>query len=302
MKTYSIHNRLNRSIQAFTVLEMVVTVALLIMIVGGLYAVFSQTQRALLSNETQVDVLESGRAAMSILCDELPKAEYSGVVSNLNTAHFSTELGYPEPLVVEIGNDTYSHRLEELFFLTRSNGYWIANGYFIAAGTNVLNKNWVKQSGVGTLYHWMMPKVSPGTTINSNDVATMRKFFKRSQRDPDFARVFTTPIVDGVVGFKTIPYDQNGRSITLAENGDYPNVIITNDPLAGAALPEFRQVHFVSNALPSSVDLELDVLAPPVLEKVKGIPNGDVQRSFLRDKAGQIKIFRQRIRIRRANQ
>src|SRR4051812_38323136 len=49
--------------RGFSLIEILVVVALLSVIILGLVAMFHQTQKALLSTTTQVDFLEAGRAA-----------------------------------------------------------------------------------------------------------------------------------------------------------------------------------------------------------------------------------------------
>src|SRR5690349_9405531 len=56
-----------RSRQGFSLIEILVVVALLSVIILGLIAMFHQTQKALLSTTTQVDLLESGRAAADLV-------------------------------------------------------------------------------------------------------------------------------------------------------------------------------------------------------------------------------------------
>ena len=60
----------NRLRQAFTLIEVLVVVALLSVIILGLVAMFSQTQRAYTLGMTQVDVLEGGRAVTEMITRE----------------------------------------------------------------------------------------------------------------------------------------------------------------------------------------------------------------------------------------
>ncbi|HPC60329.1 MAG TPA: prepilin-type N-terminal cleavage/methylation domain-containing protein, partial [Verrucomicrobiota bacterium] len=59
--------RRRRRRSAFSLVEILVTVALLSFIVLGLLAMFHQTQRAFRSSITQTDVLEAGRALTEII-------------------------------------------------------------------------------------------------------------------------------------------------------------------------------------------------------------------------------------------
>src|SRR3954451_11533192 len=58
---------------AFSLLEMMVAVTLMLIIIAALLAVFYQTQRAFRLSVTQVDVLETGRAQMEAFVSELPE-------------------------------------------------------------------------------------------------------------------------------------------------------------------------------------------------------------------------------------
>src|SRR3954469_25483190 len=58
----------------FTVVELMVAVSLMTLIVLALYAMFSQTQKALLSNEAQVDSAERGRGVLELVTRELESA------------------------------------------------------------------------------------------------------------------------------------------------------------------------------------------------------------------------------------
>src|SRR5580658_5908383 len=55
----------------FTLVEIMVTVALLSVIILGLVAMFNQTRRAFTSSLAQVDVLESGRGAADMIARDL---------------------------------------------------------------------------------------------------------------------------------------------------------------------------------------------------------------------------------------
>src|SRR2546427_12839187 len=56
---------------AFSLIEIMVTVALLSFIVLGLLAMFTQTQRAFTSGMTQTDVMQSGRAVVETIARDL---------------------------------------------------------------------------------------------------------------------------------------------------------------------------------------------------------------------------------------
>ena len=64
---------------AFTLVEILVTVALLSFIILGLFAMFNQVQRAFRSSMNQVDQLEAGRAVTEMLPRELEQIDPGGL-------------------------------------------------------------------------------------------------------------------------------------------------------------------------------------------------------------------------------
>ena len=72
--------------QAFSLIEILVTVAILSVIILGLVAMFNQTRRAFTSSMTQVDVLESGRSAADLLSRELEQV--SAVLFGVRSLQF----------------------------------------------------------------------------------------------------------------------------------------------------------------------------------------------------------------------
>src|ERR1035437_3272788 len=74
--------------RAFTLVEILVTMALLSFIVVGLFAALNQVQRAFRSGMAQVDRLEAGRAVTEMLPRELEQI----TPCNANTVTFSTQI------------------------------------------------------------------------------------------------------------------------------------------------------------------------------------------------------------------
>ena len=68
---------------AFTLVEMMVVIALLSLIVVALMAVFSSTQRAFRASVTQTDVLGNGRATVNLIASDLRGLRPSDGISNL---------------------------------------------------------------------------------------------------------------------------------------------------------------------------------------------------------------------------
>src|SRR5690606_7642489 len=85
---------------AFSVVELMLSVAIMGVIIFALYSVFNQTQRALRGTETQGNVAEKARAIVDILSRELSqaKATYSGIRTNndvIPEINLAGGFGYP---------------------------------------------------------------------------------------------------------------------------------------------------------------------------------------------------------------
>src|SRR5215831_14276279 len=73
-----------RRVQAFSLVELMTAVAIMVIIIFALYSMFNQTQKALRANVTQVDVLESGRAAAEMLGREIEQMSACSVPLAVN--------------------------------------------------------------------------------------------------------------------------------------------------------------------------------------------------------------------------
>jgi hypothetical protein len=59
---------------------------------------------------------------------------------------------------------------------------------------------------------------------------------------------------------------------------------------------------FLSNAIPTYVEIELGLLEPQAWDRLKASGNDDVRRQYLMKNSGRVHLFRKRIPIRRAFQ
>ncbi len=71
--THSIVNRKSQivNVRAFSLVEILTTMALLSLIVLALMTIFNSTQKAFRNSLTQTDILESGRMAMGLITGDL---------------------------------------------------------------------------------------------------------------------------------------------------------------------------------------------------------------------------------------
>jgi hypothetical protein len=278
----------SRPATAFSLIEILVVVALLSFIILGLLAMFDQTKRAFTTGMTQVDVLESGRAAMEIISREVSQICPAPYDSNAVT--FYAEIAPVAPLWQPLpGNNAELRRnvLEEMFFLSRDNDTWKGIGYWVGAPDSgsipVATAN-----GWGTLYRYQTNTVF--RTFPSYPwqlYGTYNNFNVRTQR--------MNRIIDGVVHFKVRAYDPDGVWITnnLAVNTDIRPI-----QLSTFATNEVEFYRFTNNAVPAFLELELGVLEERTLARVKSIPDPVARRSYLRDQAGRVHIFRTRVPVR----
>ena len=306
-------SRSARSSRAFTLLELMVSVALLAVIIIGLLAMFSQVQRAWKSGITQVDVMEGGRATMALIVRDL---QDMAALPQFNAVNFEALYALnSETIQLDLPDGTQRlNDLQDLSFVRRSGDDWTGVAY------RVTNAAW----GVGSLYrleatllanpldnyrnyptnishlgryamgvglqnpNYVVPVMSPAPPAPSEPV---RQYYTNS----GFARV-----LDGVVHFTVTPYDTNGR---VMSSSSFNNA----QGFAGYSCANlFANGILTAQILPSFVEVELAVVEPAVLERFnaridQGLPlNITAATNYLARKAGQVHVFRQRVPIRPA--
>ena len=258
----------------FSLIEMMITVALLAFMIVGLVGMFVQTQRAFRGGMAQSDVLEAGRATTDLLARELEQISptYQSGVFNFYSTNF--------PAFVQKlpGTSLYrTNQLGEFFFLTHDNQAWTGVGYVIAPYAG----------GVGTLYRYE-------TNPAGSSVPGLNSFYNL-----DLTTATTNGwlhrVADGIIHLRVQAYTTNG--VLLDPGGYYNaqrNIYVLND--------SFGQYYssFASNAVPAYVELELGVLEHDTLEKFKALPAGSAQDNYLKREqtAGRVHIFRRHIAVR----
>ena len=274
---------------AFTVLEIMVAVALLAVIIVGLLAMFYQVQRAFRAGTAQVDVMENGRAAISMITREMHEAAVTGEDSATNLVIVPSWQGIQTSEALSSGTPPQPNFLHDFCFLRRRNDEWVGIAYrFTNAWT-----------GVGTLirYAWSW-------TNDSNPFFNMTNNPSRSSLVCSRSGIAyadgESQILDGVVHFQVEAYDSDGvlyrtyRDTTPLEER-YLHRDSANDVYA-----------FLSTNLPAYLDIELRVLEPATLAKFRAreqtdILNGTTNRlEYLGRQIGRTHVFRQRISVRSA--
>ena len=274
---------------AFSLIEVMVVVALMALIVLALMAVFTSTQRAFRAAVTQTDVLEGSRAAMDLIATDLRGLTPSGYASNLiysagGAVNFQVRanLGYT-PLTQNLpGSSAQRTNLLNYFFaLSRNNTTWTGIGYIVDT---------TSASPLYPLYRFYEQTnvaFSPWLLWNDFQNASLTNM---------------SHLVDGVVHLTLRAYDVNGtwinnyyQTYTNALNTEFLSASTT--PPAGNGYGE-AQILMFSNAVPAAVELELGVLEDRALARAESLPhNSTAQLNYLAQQAGAVHLFRQRVTI-----
>jgi hypothetical protein len=154
--------------------------ALLSLIVLGLFAVFNQTQRAFMTSMGHTDVLEGGRTVTDMMLRDMEQLTPSGgiainflVRAARNPSGVSDLIGSDlTPLKQNLPSSALilplrTNYLEDIFILTRQNQSWVGIGYCVrvADSTGALYPAQLGtgQAGVGSLYRFSenLPVLSP---------------------------------------------------------------------------------------------------------------------------------------------
>jgi type II secretory pathway component PulJ len=272
----TLHNARAAKASGLTILEMLVATTLLVVIVLGLTAMFLQTQKAFRSGFTQSDVMESGRTVVDMMSRDLQ--QMSDAKDPYITNFFYGVHSGSGPLVQSDGLVTRTNYLSDVFTLEHINGTWFGVGYAISNAISGGNNSMTPI--VGTLYRF---------TYATNDLPTQNPLDYFLNQSVNFGNNFNR-IIDGVVHFQVRAFDAYGQEM------------VKTNALGILWLPDSDTADNISNSLPNSVELELGILEPSVLEQVRafGANNITAQTNFLKSRIGAVHIFRQQIPVRTA--
>lgn len=310
---------------AFTLVEMLVTLALLSLIVLALMTVFNSTQNAFRASLTETDILESGRLAMGLIADDLAKTTPSygtnTVIAKGSTFYDALVAASPvnfyidsnpfnqttQPFIQYLPGTSVqrSNVLETFYMLSRQNvngrPSWVGTGYVVDP----------KSYPTNSLYRFVMIT----NTMKGNPFQLFSNFFTainppvgvNRSPNPFTNTVNWAHVMDGVVDLRVRAYDPDGFRIT---NGVdlYSGQLITNrntfvfvpNDLFNFLLPYSLKVYgcyMFSNTVPATVEVNLGVMEDAVLQRAEGM-SGPAQLNYLSNHVGQVHLFRQRVAIR----
>jgi len=270
---------------AFSLIELMITIALLTMIILGLLAMFTQTQRAFRSSMAQADYMEGGRSVIDMMARDLEQMTPSRMAY---TTNYFAEMS-AKPLTQGIWGTPYpgnsarqeqrTNIVQRAFFLTLVNQAWVGIGYQVIPET--------PNAGIGTLYRYS----TNGSKYNAYYLPSA--FLQAPLTNLD-------RIADGVIHFRLRAFATNGLPIIPA--GFHINplqyLLVRNatnywEP----SPPDQVRSYFLSNAVPAYLELELGILEPKVVERFRAL-NANSQAEYLSNHVAQVHLFRQRIPIR----
>ncbi|MHC1762807.1 MAG: PilW family protein [Verrucomicrobiia bacterium] len=303
--------------KGFSLIELLTAVSILMVIIYALYAMFNQTQKALRANITQVDVLESGRAAAEMLGRELEQLAASQLSQTINLYAGMTPGRMPMP---QHGVDQNAARaplrtniLQEFFFLSRETNKWVGTGYRVmgadvgtlyrfSTSTNYYELTFTNL--MSAFVHTPMTNAAGVVHTNFNRMTEGVIHLRLTAYDPDGLRLDATSSSSTNMhpNYRILRLDPSGRTIGLVSSAlavADANVILQPDPVD----PFRRETRFMftSNALPGYIELELGVLEPATLKQYRSLLDSPkAAESFLKNQAGKVHLFRQRIPIRTA--
>jgi type II secretory pathway pseudopilin PulG len=265
--------RSNASTPAFSLIEILVTTALLSFIIIGLVAMFGQTQRAFTQSLTDVDLLENGRASMDLMVRDLAEAGPANIANAVNfyvEVPQPTERIYTPPLLQGLPGTVNPPQqrinyLQPFYFLSHPNQMWpdrvwVETGYYVVPD--------VRGVGIGTLYRYTatnavpplpLSPAFPANVLNPgpwgyplawgssflSSLSTLRTDTSPVLAGPPYSTVML--VAEGVVHLRVRPFATNGFPIVSSLN---PLMYGYTAFLAGFWTNINNVVTYVTNAQP----------------------------------------------------
>jgi hypothetical protein len=258
-----------------TILEMLVSTAMLSFIVLGLTAMLIQTQKAFKTGIKQNTITDAGRSVMDMITSDL--RQMSDAQNPYQTNFF---WGAPNIAMVtnyENGVAIRFNELNDIFILEHTNTIWIGVGYSVS--------NYSPNLGVGALYRYETNWTALAPVF-TNDLYS--QFYTNINFSTNFTNAYWHKVADGVIDLKIRAFDQYGNDVN--SNSFYPSF---SYPI-GQMYPLTP-----TNVMPNSVELEFGILEPDTLVQLRGLAgNPTALMNFLSSNAApKMEVFRQRVTI-----
>lgn len=254
--------------RGFTLLEMLVSVSVMVVIIFGLYSMFSSTQKAFRGTAGQVDVLEGGRAALELISRDLAQTVPANLANYPSFGVFSNSVIHTPVLVIAPdgpGTLIQTNILQDFFLLVRNGRAWEGHGYYVHLSPSEINlTNATKRFGALYRFQTNVPSLNPAAPMIDGFYAA----------NPTQTNSFL--IIDGVVHLTVRVFNASGVDIT---------------PLGGS---------LGGDRVPHMVELELGVMEPDIVGPARTLPTYAAFTNFLNQQAGKLHYFRQQIPIRSA--
>jgi len=278
-----------RNFSGFSLIEVMVAVALMSLIVIALMAVFSSTQKAFRASVTQTDVLEGGRAAMELITQDLRQMTPSGGTVYGAVNFFSLDNSYVpslaySPLQQSLPGSIASRNnfLNYFFLLGRENTKWIGIGYAVGS-TNTTQ--------LYPLYRFY------AETNLATPPLVLFKDFTNAVNNGQWTNM--SHVMDGVVHFAVRPNDARGYPMTNTYQFNSGQWVTNRNVLFYPPVQVQGEVgfYFFSNTVPASVELELGVLEDRPLQHAGSLPTALLRTQYLQQQSGKVHLFRQLVTI-----
>jgi len=256
-----------------TILEMLVSTAMLSFIVLGLTAMLIQTQKAFKTGIKQNTITDSGRAIMDMIISDLRQ---------MSDAHnpYETNFFWGTPDIVMITNyengiAIRTNELNDIFMLEHTNTTWVGVGYSVSNYPGL---------GVGALYRYETNWTALAPVF-TNDL--YYPFYFNINFTTNFPNNYWHKVADGVVDLRIRAFDQNGNENDYTRGTSFSYPILADPPYAA------------SNTLPNSVELEFAILEPDALIQLRGLAGNPIALvNFLSTNAApKMEVFRQRVTV-----
>ena len=286
---------------AFTLIEIMVAMALLTVIVIGLMAMFSQTQRAFRAGMAQTDQLEGGRMLSDLIYQDLRQITPTMQTNGVNFFAQIPNYAPAQEVLPGGSNILRTNIFQDIFFTKRQNQTWSGVGYFVRTNASY----YATVAPVGTLYRFEKD-VHDADFTGTNVYGTFLSFLNATNNPNSTDLPTLSKLLDGVVEFHVRCYDKYGNWITNVDRistNAQAFITITNGADVGSTIAPSDVLFygFSNNLVPAYVELEVGVLEPAVLRRLQSIPSAITQSNFLANHAGNIQMFRQRVAIRNAD-